>query len=47
MENDQDRWEYEVQRHERDEFQNKVWEGIVWGIGCGMLAAIVWVALCI
>lgn len=46
MENDQDRWEYEVQRHqEMDDLKQKVIEALGWSIAFSLLLLLFWLAL--
>lgn len=41
MENDQDRWEYEVQRHqERSEMKEKIIDGLCWAFSAIVLVGI-------
>ncbi len=46
MENDQDRWEYEVQRHqEMEELKSKVIDALLWAISFSLLMLLFWLAL--
>jgi hypothetical protein len=46
MENDQDRWEYEVQRHqESDNLKAKIIDGLLWSIAGAMLTVLFYFAL--
>ena len=47
MENDQDRWEYEVQRHqESEELKSKVIDALLWAISFSLLMLLLfWLAL--
>ena len=41
--NDQNRWEYEVQRHqEQEEFKRSVVSAIGWGVAWTMFLALMW-----
>jgi hypothetical protein len=46
MENDQDRWEHEVQRHqESEELKSKVIDALLWAISFSLLMLLFWLAL--
>lgn len=46
MENDQDRWEHEVQRHqEMDDLKQKVIDALGWSIAFSLLMLLFWLAL--
>jgi len=46
MENDQDRWEYEVQRHqESEDLKTNIIDGLKWCICLALLLLLFWLAL--